>query len=41
VLGVTEPFFFLDAGYTSVSRFLVASSGERSLVSLNETGHLR
>ena len=41
VLGVEEPFLFLDAGYTSISRFLVASSGERSVVSLNETGHLR
>ena len=43
ILGLADdtPFFFLDAGYTSVSRFLVASSGERSVVSLNETGHLR
>ena len=41
VLGVDEPFFFLDAGYTSISRFLVARSGERSVVSLNETAHLR
>lgn len=41
VLGVREPFLFLDAGYTSVSRFRIASSGERSVVSLNETGHLR
>jgi probable phosphoglycerate mutase len=42
VLGIErEPFLFIDAGYTSVSRFLVASSGERSLVSLNETAHLR
>ena len=32
---------FLDSGYTSVSRFLAASSGERSVESLNETGHLR
>ena len=41
VLGVDEPFFFLDAGYTSISRFRVARSGERSVVSLNETAHLR
>ncbi len=41
VLGLDEPFFFLDAGYTSISRFLVARSGERSVVSLNETAHLR
>ena len=32
---------FLDSGYTSISRFLAASSGERSVGSLNETGHLR
>ena len=40
VLGVADPFF-LEAGYTSVSRFLAASTGERSVRSLNETGHLR
>jgi len=32
---------FLNAGYTSISRFLAASSGERSVGSLNESGHLR
>jgi probable phosphoglycerate mutase len=41
VLRVQEPFFFFDPGYTSVHRFLAASSGERSVVSLNETAHLR
>ena len=41
VLGVTEPFFFFDPGYTSVNRFLAAGSGERSGGSLNETAHLR
>ena len=41
VLGIEEPFFFFDPGYTSVNRFLAASSGERSVVSLNETAHLR
>lgn len=40
VLGLDRPFFF-EPGYTSVSRFLVAGTGERSLLSLNETGHLR
>ena len=40
VIGVDDPFF-LDVGYTSVSRFLAASSGERSVVSINETAHLR
>jgi 2,3-bisphosphoglycerate-dependent phosphoglycerate mutase len=40
VLGIADPFF-LDAHYTSVSRFLAAGSGERSVGSLNETAHLR
>jgi 2,3-bisphosphoglycerate-dependent phosphoglycerate mutase len=40
VLGIADPFF-LDARYTSVSRFLAAGTGERSLLSLNETAHLR
>ncbi|SVB92284.1 uncharacterized protein METZ01_LOCUS245138, partial [marine metagenome] len=30
-----------EAMYTSVNRVLAASTGERSLVSLNETAHLR
>lgn len=40
VLGVADPFF-LDVAYTGVSRFLAASTGERSVMSLNETAHLR
>jgi probable phosphoglycerate mutase len=40
VLGLGYGMFFLP-GYTSVSRVLVASSGERSVASLNETAHLR
>jgi probable phosphoglycerate mutase len=40
VLGIADPFF-LDVAYTGVSRFLAASSGERSVRSLNETAHLR
>jgi len=40
VLGIADPFF-LDASYTSISRFLAASTGERSVRSLNETAHLR
>ncbi|MCA9509397.1 MAG: histidine phosphatase family protein [Myxococcales bacterium] len=40
VLGIDD-LLFLDARYTSVSRFLAASSGERSVASLNETAHLR
>ena len=40
VLGVGPQMLFLPA-YTSISRLLVASTGQRSLASLNETGHLR
>lgn len=40
VLGLGPQMLFLP-GYTSVSRVLVASSGERSLASLNEVAHLR
>jgi probable phosphoglycerate mutase len=40
VLGISDPFF-LDVAYTGVSRFLAASTGERSVRSLNETAHLR
>lgn len=40
VLGLATPLFF-DPGYASISRFLAAGSGERSLLSLNETAHLR
>ena len=40
VLGLEATVFF-QPGYASVSRFLAAGSGERSLLSLNETAHLR
>ena len=40
LLGI-EDQLFLDAAYTSVHRFFAASSGERSIASLNETVHLR
>ena len=40
VLGI-ERIFHFDPDYTSVSRFLAARSGERSLACLNETAHLR
>ncbi len=40
VLGMDEVFFF-DPVYTSINRFMVASTGQRSVVSLNEAGHLR
>jgi hypothetical protein len=35
-----SPQLFIDVTYTSVNRFMAASSGERSLASLNETAHL-
>lgn len=41
VLGVTDPFFFFEPGYTSLHRFLLARTGQRNVVSLNEVGHLR
>lgn len=40
VLGL-KPAMFFEPDYTSVSRFAAASSGQRSVVSLNEVGHLR
>ena len=40
VLGIADPLFFLP-DYTSISRVLAASSGERSIGSLNEAAHLR
>ncbi|HET6952239.1 MAG TPA: histidine phosphatase family protein [Acidimicrobiales bacterium] len=40
VLGLGYGMLFLP-GYTSVSRVLVASSGQRTVASLNETAHLR
>lgn len=40
VLGITDPIFFLPA-YTSISRILAASSGERSIATLNEAAHIR
>ena len=39
VLGL-PPRLFVDVRYTSVNRFFAASSGERSLASLNESAHL-
>ncbi len=40
VLGLAEPMFF-HPGYTGISRVRAARSGPRSIVSINETGHLR
>ena len=39
VLGMA-PSLFIDVAYGSISRFLCASTGERNVRSLNETGHL-
>ena len=33
--------FFCDVDYTSITRVMVASSGERSILSVNETSHIR
>lgn len=40
VLGVGPQMLFLPE-YTSISRVLVSSTGQRSVASLNEAGHLR
>src|SRR5215211_7728329 len=39
VLGLPDPLFFVPH-YTSVNRFLASSRGHRSVVSLNDLGHL-
>jgi probable phosphoglycerate mutase len=39
VIGI-GPRLFFEPGYTSINRFRVARSGERSVASLNELGHL-
>ena len=39
VLGLDDALFF-EPTYTSISRFACSSRGHRTLVSLNETGHL-
>lgn len=39
-LGLADQMFF-EPHYTSISRFAAASSGERSILSLNEVSHLR
>jgi len=35
-----EPRLFIDAKYASINRFMAASSGQRSIASLNEAAHL-
>jgi len=36
-----EPKLFFNPNYTSISRFMAASSGEKSVITLNEHFHLR
>lgn len=40
VLGM-EPRMFFNPNYTSISRYMVASSGERSIITINEHTHLK
>ena len=40
VLGIDKHLFF-PPEYTSISRFMAASSGIKSVITLNESGHLR
>ena len=40
ILGMKRSLFFKPE-YTSINRFMASSSGLHSLISLNETGHLR
>jgi len=37
----TEPRLFFEPAYTSLHRFMCARSGQRNVLSLNETAHLR
>lgn len=41
VLRLPSTQLFFDPAYTSINRFRAASSGERSVVSLNDRSHLR
>jgi 2,3-bisphosphoglycerate-dependent phosphoglycerate mutase len=41
VLGIADPSGFFYPNYTSIHRIAAARSGERSLLSLNETCHMR
>ena len=41
ILGMVEPHGFFYPNYTSIHRVAAARSGERSVVTLNETSHLR
>ena len=41
VLGLTDPRGFFYPNYTSINRVAAARSGARSIVTINETSHLR
>jgi probable phosphoglycerate mutase len=41
VIGLSRPTMFFSPAYTSMNRFKAASTGQRAVVSLNETAHLR
>ena len=41
ILGIPDPSGFFYPNYTSIHRVAAARSGERSVLSLNETCHLR
>ena len=41
MLGIDDPSGFFYPNYTSIHRVAAARSGERSVLSLNETCHLR
>jgi 2,3-bisphosphoglycerate-dependent phosphoglycerate mutase len=41
ILGIADPHGFFYPNYTSINRVAAARSGERSIVTLNETAHLR
>ena len=41
ILGIADPSGFFYPNYTSIHRVVAARSGERSVISINETCHLR
>ena len=41
ILGIATPHGFFYPNYTSIHRVAAARSGERTIVTLNETSHLR
>ena len=41
ILGIDNPTGFFYPNYTSIHRVAAAASGERSIVTINETAHLR